>query len=71
MKGVFQMLVGTLASYEDNGISDFNPFTEANVGEWQLPDEIALAPAGGMTWAPTDPDTQYYGPEGRMYDPLF
>eukprot|EP00286_Rhodomonas_abbreviata_P028064 CAMPEP_0181311032 /NCGR_PEP_ID=MMETSP1101-20121128/12913_1 /TAXON_ID=46948 /ORGANISM="Rhodomonas abbreviata, Strain Caron Lab Isolate" /LENGTH=58 /DNA_ID=CAMNT_0023417721 /DNA_START=244 /DNA_END=420 /DNA_ORIENTATION=+ len=44
---------------------NINPFTEQIVGEWSLPDEILMAPAGGMTWEPTDPEVQYYGPMGK------
>lgn len=42
-----------------------NPFTEAIVGEWNLPDEILLSPAGGKVWPETDPEAQYYGPKGK------
>eukprot|EP00287_Rhodomonas_sp_CCMP768_P029267 CAMPEP_0202830412 /NCGR_PEP_ID=MMETSP1389-20130828/16148_1 /ASSEMBLY_ACC=CAM_ASM_000865 /TAXON_ID=302021 /ORGANISM="Rhodomonas sp., Strain CCMP768" /LENGTH=57 /DNA_ID=CAMNT_0049504053 /DNA_START=41 /DNA_END=211 /DNA_ORIENTATION=+ len=48
-------------------VGEINPFTEMPVGEWALPDEIALAPAGGMQWEPTDPETQYYGPQGKEW----
>ncbi|EKX32467.1 hypothetical protein GUITHDRAFT_121361 [Guillardia theta CCMP2712] len=41
-----------------------NPFTEEVVGEWNLPDGILLAPAGGLEYPANDPATQYYGPDG-------
>jgi len=45
-----------------------NPFTEAVVGDWDLPDEILLAPAGGMEYDETDPYADYYGPDGGPID---
>lgn len=45
-----------------------NVFTEAEVGDWDLPEEILLAPAGGMEWAVTDPYVDYYGPDGGPID---
>jgi hypothetical protein len=41
------------------------PWDGQVVGEWELPDEILLAPAGGKTFTPTDPEKQYYGPNGK------
>eukprot|EP00281_Chroomonas_sp_CCMP1168_P020482 CAMPEP_0206231806 /NCGR_PEP_ID=MMETSP0047_2-20121206/11047_1 /ASSEMBLY_ACC=CAM_ASM_000192 /TAXON_ID=195065 /ORGANISM="Chroomonas mesostigmatica_cf, Strain CCMP1168" /LENGTH=113 /DNA_ID=CAMNT_0053655437 /DNA_START=26 /DNA_END=368 /DNA_ORIENTATION=- len=47
-------------------IGEINPFTEKPVGEYELPDHIALAPAGcpDPDWSKHDPETQYYGPNG-------
>mmetsp|Transcript_11259 Transcript_11259/g.31355 ORF Transcript_11259/g.31355 Transcript_11259/m.31355 type:complete len:86 (-) Transcript_11259:334-591(-) len=48
---------------------DVNPFTEAPVGSWDLPDIILKAPAGGddPVWAPFNQEAQYYGPMGKAW----